>query len=339
MKSNNIAYIDFAKSFAIVSIVLYHICLNLPMLPMWFKQISWFGGTGIHLFFFISGFGISMSKWAGFKNFLNRRFLKIYLPYFIFIMILIPVNTIWVIYPQEGRNVYLSHILLYKMFVPEYINSLGGHFWFLSTIFQFYLCYPLLRIFKLHVSDHLFLLASFLISIGYMLIVSYYGFNSRVATSCFLLYLWEFSLGIYLAEKFKATGYKFWDLKLWFVVLIAITGIGLMAAVSIQTSYSLLGHMLNDFPAFIGYFAISILAYRLLKNKISLLYQFFVANGKFGYSLYLVHILVLDIFILILSRLHHELDLFSAMLVLPFMYLASVLFYQLSQKAIQALQK
>ena len=36
-----------------------------------------------------------------------------------------------------------GNLLLFKMFVPELESSMGGQMWFISTIIQFYLAWPL----------------------------------------------------------------------------------------------------------------------------------------------------------------------------------------------------
>ena len=38
----------------------------------------------------------------------------------------------------------LCWALLFKMFVPELESSMGGQMWFVSTIIQFYLAWPLI---------------------------------------------------------------------------------------------------------------------------------------------------------------------------------------------------
>ena len=38
----------------------------------------------------------------------------------------------------------LGNLLLFKMFVPELESSMGGQMWFVSTIIQFYLAWPLI---------------------------------------------------------------------------------------------------------------------------------------------------------------------------------------------------
>lgn len=46
-----------------------------------------------------------------------------------------------------GREWFIplwGNLLLFKMFVPELESSMGGQMWFVSTIIQFYLAWPLI---------------------------------------------------------------------------------------------------------------------------------------------------------------------------------------------------
>lgn len=38
----------------------------------------------------------------------------------------------------------LGNLFLFKMFVPELESSMGGQMWFISTIIQFYIAWPLI---------------------------------------------------------------------------------------------------------------------------------------------------------------------------------------------------
>jgi len=76
MKTKQIDYIDFAKGFAILSIVVFHYCRPFAA-GIWSKAIM-FGGTGVHLFFVISGFCLALSsQQTKICNFFQKRFIKI----------------------------------------------------------------------------------------------------------------------------------------------------------------------------------------------------------------------------------------------------------------------
>ncbi|HBC2778135.1 TPA: acyltransferase family protein [Enterococcus faecium] len=95
-------------------------------LPAILKKAISIGDTGVHIFFFCSGFGLYLSylkKPITLGEFLQKRFIKIYIPYIIVITVsvLLPYMT----QDLNAAKVYLSHVLLFKIFLPVYEESLG----------------------------------------------------------------------------------------------------------------------------------------------------------------------------------------------------------------------
>lgn len=136
--------IDFLRGFSIFTIVLMHLLQSFPISPFLMAASS-FGGAGVHVFILCSGFGLYLSylnRPLTYIQFLKRRFLKVYLPYIIIILIsaLIPFyNT-----SSDKLLQVLSHVFLFKMFFNDLESSFGLQMWFVSTIIQFYLLWPLL---------------------------------------------------------------------------------------------------------------------------------------------------------------------------------------------------
>lgn len=135
--------VDFLKGFSIFTIVVMHL-MSGHIGGIISKALS-FGGAGVHVFIMCSGFGLYLSylnRPLSYGKFLRKRFLKVYVPYALIVIIsaLIPFyNTS----PEKWEQL-LSHVFLYKMFVWDYMESYGAHLWFVSTIIQFYLCWPLI---------------------------------------------------------------------------------------------------------------------------------------------------------------------------------------------------
>lgn len=134
--------VDFLRGFSIFTIVLMHLLQGYQMPNILYKIFS-FGGAGVHVFILCSGFGLYLSylyKPLGYKDFLKRRFTKVYLPYIIviFISALIPFyNT-----SEDKWFQLLSHVFLFKMFDETLESSYGIQMWFVSTIIQFYVVVP-----------------------------------------------------------------------------------------------------------------------------------------------------------------------------------------------------
>lgn len=100
----------------------------------------------------------------------------------------------------DGWDAWLAGVALYQMFSAQYIESFGGHFWFISAILQFYLVFPLLVRLHHKLPSRLFLLFAFCLSVAWWLVVYFFGKSDlRNWNSFFLQFLWEFALGMALA--------------------------------------------------------------------------------------------------------------------------------------------
>ena len=146
-----LAVVDFLRGFSIFTIVLMHLVQSYP-LPGFLDKAASLGGAGVHVFILCSGFGLYLSslyKPLRYGQFLKRRFSKVYIPY----VIVVAVSTLYfgLVCSQDVLMPFLSSVFLFKMFVPSLENAFGGQMWFVSTIIQFYLAWPLIvRLFKIN---------------------------------------------------------------------------------------------------------------------------------------------------------------------------------------------
>lgn len=135
--------INFLRGWSIFTIVLMHL-LQGNLTGVLSKAIL-FGGAGVHVFIMCSGLGLYLSylrKPLKFRDFLKRRFSKVWIPYAIAVVF-------WGVWLLKITGLFpirevASHLLLYKMFSTELDTSLCHPYWFISTIIQFYLFYPLI---------------------------------------------------------------------------------------------------------------------------------------------------------------------------------------------------
>lgn len=223
-----------------------------------------------------------LNKKIKFIEFIKKRWTKIYIPYIIvvFISFLCP----WMYLGNDRLSAFLSHIFLYKMFIPKYEESFGIQFWFISTIIQFYLLFiPMCKLKEKIDNNKLFLSMGLLISVFWWIICYVLNVSDiRVWNSFCLQYIWEFSFGMVLADELKKGKiYKIYILQLFFVVVV---GLGLQAGLAM---YSDKFKLFNDIPALFGYSALS-----LLLMNIKLIKKVCVIISKFSYELFLIHILV-----------------------------------------------
>jgi peptidoglycan/LPS O-acetylase OafA/YrhL len=125
------------------------------------------------------------------------RFVKVCVPYFIAVVL-------WGTWLKISKGVFpteavLSHLLLYKMFSVELDTSLCYPYWFISTIIQFYLVWPLIVRLVRGFGGAIF---PFAISVVWSSLVGILDYEEmRPWGSFFLQYLWEFCLGMWIAER------------------------------------------------------------------------------------------------------------------------------------------
>lgn len=281
----HVPVIDYLKGFSIFTIVLMHLMQMMTAVSSKIITLSSIGGTGVHVFFLCSGIGLYLSYLnhkTSFADFMKKRFLKIYVPYIIVVSVsyLFP----WLYKGDNKEIALLSHIFLFKMFVPEYEHSFGIQFWFVSTIIQLYFLFIPMCLLKQKIRNKKIFTAVFLLTsviwwmFCYLLEVS----DERVWNSFCLQYVWEFALGFVIAEMLYE-GRKI-KIKNYILAITSVTGIGLQAVMAI--SYDSL-KLFNDIPALIGYTSLALLltnipVIRYCANKLS----------TFSYEYFLVHMMV-----------------------------------------------
>jgi peptidoglycan/LPS O-acetylase OafA/YrhL len=291
-KKNKIEIIDFIKGYSILTIVIYHFFQNIDAAPLLSKAIN-FGGSGIHTFLFASGFGLYLSQLRRpllYTDFLIQRGIKIYIPYILIVTLSAMISLFIPIYENTWNN-YFSHIFLYKMFDDHLTGSYGYQLWFVSTIIQFYLFFPVIVKLRKIMPANAFLVTGLLISISWSVIIllihKEYGRNWN---GFFLTYMWEFMLGMYCGEAYLKREYAFWNIRKATLAGIFFTGIALYAIMALKGgSY---GRILNDVPAFFGYASLSVFIYLL---NIKWVNRFLLYTAKISFSIFLIHFLVINL--------------------------------------------
>lgn len=284
-KNGRVKALDYLRGFSIFTIVLMHLIFSYSTnMPAIVSKMSLWGGAGVHVFFLCSGIGLYLSykkKPLRYFEFLKKRFLKIYIPYIIvvFVSFLIP-------YMYGGDNRFLallSHVFLFKMFVPAFETSFGIQLWFISTIIQFYLIFNLLCAVKNKLGDKKFLIGSFIVSVLWWILTFVVGIaDERIFGSFFLQYLWEFAFGMVLADKFIHNGKL--EIKKKYLYLTAIIGTILYGVLAFSSEVL---KIFNDIPSMFGYISIALILYNL-----SFVKNIFTKMSVYSYELYLVHMLI-----------------------------------------------
>lgn len=254
-------------------------------LPATLWKAASLGGAGVHVFILCSGFGLYLSylnRPLRYVDFLKRRFLKVYIPYILIILI----STFIPFYNTSADKwiEVLSHVFLYKMFFEDLECSFGAQMWFMSTIIQFYLFWPVIvKLFESKGS----LVKAIIISLLWATFTIIAGIEEkRIWNSFFLQYLWEFVLGMWLAKKYNECpeNIKISDTKiLFFVCIVNFVLYGVMGYMGGVFK------MYNDIPSLFVYGTLCLLIYRFAPQVIS---RFFIKTNRFSYEWYLTHILI-----------------------------------------------
>jgi len=317
--------IDFLKGYSIFTIIIYHLLQDVADSDLLVKAIS-FGGTGIHAFILLSGFSLYYSylnKPVTYFQFLKRRFSKIYIPYVI-IVVISALLSFWLPLFNNSWYSFMGHLFLYKMFDDSIIVTYGYHFWFISTIMQFYLIFFLLIWLKKIVSNGTFFGLGIVVSMLWISFVLITDKTSSLVLSRFMLqYFWEFTAGMVLAEMIYLQK-SLPRLKNFWIVIIGLTGLALYAYLAIE--FKMVGVLTNDIPGLIGYAAIAIFVYNL---RIDVMNRFFLFTGEISYSLFLVHSFV----VVITHYTHYEMSYYfwivSLVMALPLTYLLGWGYYKI----------
>lgn len=285
VRSRTVSYI---RGLSIAAIVLYHLIAYYLQVPEIMKMLSRFGGAGVHLFFIISGFGLALSynrKWCGLKTYISRRFYKVYLPYIV--VVLLCFFTPWILTTENRVSALLSHVFLYKMFSDQYTISFGAHFWYVSTLIQFYVLFPVLMKIKRKYGNKVFITGTFVISVVWTIIIILLNKqDSRVWNSCCIKMLWEFSLGIvcadYYERKGKIYGENLKTLSLWCVTMVGAVTYVLF---SIRGGIS---QQFNDVFAVISFGGVTLLfaKYHIMEKTVQYI-------SSISYEIYLLHLWIL----------------------------------------------
>jgi peptidoglycan/LPS O-acetylase OafA/YrhL len=312
--------VDFLKGYSIFATMTFHYCRHLNISNP-FGGIVSVGGTGVHLFIVLSGFGLYYSyirKPLPYLLFLRKRILKVYIPY-IFIVLMSALISVFIPVYQNSLYALGGHIFLYKMFDESIIGSYGYSLWFISMILQFYFTFHLMVWLKSKLKNRYFLISGLFISFSWaILVILMNKEGQRIWNSFFLQYFWEFSLGMVIAEKIfenedllnKKTN------QLFLLTVGAISSI-LCGVLALKAGDA--GRLFNDFFALIGSAFLVVFLYNL---KIESINTFFLFIGKISTSVFLLHIPV----ILTISTLYNDLNpiyivMLSFMIVIPASFL------------------
>jgi peptidoglycan/LPS O-acetylase OafA/YrhL len=159
-KKNSIAVLDGVRACAILFVIVFHINRTTGD-NLWSRtanplasSVSTAGGTGVTLFFVLSGFLLFMpfakallfnTQWPLNRVFYLRRFLRVVPGYYVSLLLLI-----LSLHPEYLQRDHLKDLLLFLTFFMDSsqatFRQINGPFWTLATEWQFYMILPLIAL-------------------------------------------------------------------------------------------------------------------------------------------------------------------------------------------------
>lgn len=295
---NSLRSIQFLRFIAASLVVFDHSALTIEQrvgeLPTGVGYTAGFGGVGVHIFFVISGFIMIYTSFSkdgrnfDAPKFLLRRFIRIFPIYWIYAFIYLLVH-------QSILNVYdlsLKDALYSLLLLPGYSPLIIGPGWTLSFELYFYLCFAIFMTLGLLIGLCAMTLF-FLVSIASGIAFHSGGEFLHLATNTLLL---EFLAGACIAYFFVSgahLGKITVDILLFFALaaflgsfaygynrLPSILSWGVPSALLIVGS--VFGERASDLPRTV--------------QRLSFL-------GDSSYSLYLLHLLIIDLLVTALIRI------------------------------------
>ena len=213
--------------------------------------------------------------------------MKVYLPYIliIFVCALVPYT-----YADDDRfAALLSHVFLYKMFVPKYCQSFGPY-WFMSSIFQYYLLfYAIIKLKDKVNNNKRFLLIWIVISLVWSILAWCFPLIREkldwVFDTCIFLHGWVFAWGLLTAELLHQKKVVFVTVKNLLLTTCISMVVTLIATYGTDIQY------LKEIPRGVFLMCFATIAWAICGEAIQ---RFIVWCGSFSFEWYLTHMLILE---------------------------------------------
>jgi peptidoglycan/LPS O-acetylase OafA/YrhL len=159
-KKSNILVLDGVRGVAVLMVIIFHVNRvtgdNLwdPRTNPLASSISTAGGTGVTLFFVLSGFLLFMpfakallfkTDWPLMRVFYMRRVLRILPAYYVSLFILILLQNPEYLHPDHFKNLFLF-LTFFMDSTQATFRQINGPYWTLATEWQFYMLLPFIAL-------------------------------------------------------------------------------------------------------------------------------------------------------------------------------------------------
>lgn len=314
----HLVHLDGLRGLAILLVMLYHFCLPHERFhgrdAGWLLQLGQAGWMGVDLFFVLSGFlitGILMetrSQPHYFRNFLGRRFLRIWPLYYLsLVLLLVVAPRLLPIVPPEVQSMQEQQLWFWLyganwLFASQggFSQTSGGYFWSLAVEEQFYLVWPFV-VYALStralLRTSLALLALSLVS---RLVLTQLGVSTGALYTMTFTHLDGLAVGSCLAIWLRSPDATA-RLRRWLPLAVALALGGLVAVRLVDGDLFFWSRQM----AAVGYTLIVVLFGALLVHVLGggrllgvdrfFASRFMTLAGKYSYALYMVHVPVASV--------------------------------------------
>ncbi|HDR3887463.1 TPA: acyltransferase [Bacillus cereus] len=351
--SKRIKELDSIRGLAALTVVFGHFCLMLPSLPNSIKfsplRFLWAGGEAVIVFYVLSGFVLSMALYHSKTNYwgyLIKRFVRIYIPYYFWIIITFALFILFSPYEVAGLRDWfydrwqgsitkidiINHIVLLNNFFTENYNPV---IWSLAQEMRISIVFPLLFLlfYKLSWKKTILIALSFsLISVflNMLHIGKAEGFYNGYADT--LHFTSMFMVGMLLFKHQEKLIYLYRNMKKinkGFLIALGII-LYLYSILIYGLSRNDTTFLLKDWGVVIGVSIFIIMAMSNLKVKAFLNKSVFVYLGEISYSIYLCHF---PIMMVLFKLLYTKIPIFFLLtLCMTMTILFSIVSYHLIEK-------
>ncbi|QWG28227.1 acyltransferase [Bacillus mycoides] len=351
--SKRIKELDSIRGLAALTVVFGHFCLMLPSLPNSIKfsplRFLWAGGEAVIVFYVLSGFVLSMALYHSKTNYwgyLIKRFVRIYIPYYFWIIITFALFILFSPYEVAGLRDWfydrwqgsitkidiINHFVLLNNFFTENYNPV---IWSLAQEMRISIVFPLLFLlfYKLSWKKTILIALSFsLISVflNMLHIGKAEGFYNGYADT--LHFTSMFMVGMLLFKYQEKLIYLYQNMKKFkkgFLIALGII-LYLYSILIYGFSRNDTTFLLKDWGVVIGVSIFIIMAMSNLKVKAFLNKSVFVYLGEISYSIYLCHF---PIMMVLFKLLYTKIPIFFLLtLCMTMTILFSIVSYHLIEK-------
>ncbi|MED2839667.1 acyltransferase [Bacillus wiedmannii] len=351
--SKRIKELDSIRGLAALTVVFGHFCLMLPSLPNSIKfsplRILWAGGEAVIVFYVLSGFVLSMALYHSKTNYwgyLIKRFVRIYIPYYFWIIITFALFILFSPYEVVGLRDWfydrwqgsitkldiINHFVLLNNFFTENYNPV---IWSLAQEMRISIVFPFLFLLFYKLSwkkTILFALSFSLINVflNMLHIGKAEGFYNGYADT--LHFTSMFMVGMLLFKHQEKLIYSYRNMKKinkGFLVALGVI-LYLYSILIYGISRNDTTFLLKDWGVVMGVSIFIIMAMSNLKVKAFLNKSVFVYLGEISYSIYLCHF---PIMMVLFKLLYTKISiLFLLTLCITMTLLFSIVSYHLIEK-------